>query len=48
MADTSIEFAARPAGLVLDVWRRDTITQPNAATFTIGTNLTELEEDQPR
>ncbi len=48
MADTSIEFAARPAGLVLDVWRRDTITQPNAATFTIGSNLTELEEDQPR
>ena len=48
MADTSIEFAARPAGLVLDLWRKDTVTTAGAATFTIGSNLTGLEEDQPR
>ena len=48
MADTSIEFAARPAGLVLDLWRKDTVTTAGAATFTIGSNLTDLEEDQPR
>ena len=48
MGDTSIEFAARPAGLVLDLWRKDTVTTAGAATFTIGSNLTGLEEDQPR
>ena len=48
MADTSIEYRARPAGLVLDVYRKDTTIVSNAATFTIGSNLVELEEDQPK
>jgi len=48
MADTSIEYRAQAAGLRLDVYRKDAIITPNAATFTIGTNLSELEEDQPK
>ncbi len=28
--------------------RKGTVTTPNAATFTIGSNLGELEEDQPK
>jgi hypothetical protein len=48
MADTAIEFRAQPAGLRLDVYRKDTVTAPNAATFTIGSNLGGLEEDQPK
>jgi hypothetical protein len=48
MADTSIEYRAQAAGLRLDVYRKGTVTTPNAATFTIGSNLGELEEDQPK
>jgi hypothetical protein len=48
MADTSIEYRAQAAGLRLDVYRKGTVTTPNAATFTIGSNLAELEEDQPK
>ncbi len=48
MADTSIEYRAQPAGLRLDVYRKGTVIAPNAATFTIGSNLADLEEDQPK
>jgi len=48
MADTSIDYRAQPAGLRLDVFRKDTVITREAAIFTIGINLTELEEDQPK
>ena len=48
MADASIEFRARPAGLVLDLYRKDAVITTGGPTFTIGTNLAELEEDQPK
>ena len=48
MADTSIEFRARPVGLVLDVYRKDAVITTGGPTFTIGTNIAELEEDQPK
>lgn len=47
MSDSSIEYRARPVGKVLDVYRRGTVTAATGVTYTAGTNLLSLEEDQP-
>jgi hypothetical protein len=47
MADVSIEFRARPVSKVLDVWRKDTVTEATGQAFTAGVNVLELEENQP-
>ena len=47
MSDVSIEYRAQPVGKVLDVYRKSTVTTASGQTFTAGSNLTALEEDQP-
>lgn len=44
LADVSIDYRARPAGKVLDVWVKDTVTQATGVGFTAGVDLVELEE----
>jgi len=44
LADVSIDFRARPAGKILDVWVKDTVTQATGVGFTAGTDILELEE----
>ena len=47
MSDSSIEYRARPVGKVLDVYRRNTVTVAAPATYTAGSSLLAVEEDQP-
>jgi hypothetical protein len=44
LADVSIDFRARAAGKVLDVWIKDTINVATGITYAAGTDITELEE----
>lgn len=47
MADSSIEYRARPVGKVLDVYRKNTVTVATGESYVAGVDLLELEEDQP-
>ena len=50
MADSAIEFRVRNgfSGPVLDVFRKDTVLNANAATYSVGVNIGELDEVRPR
>lgn len=48
LADSAIDFRAEPVGLRLSAYVKDSLLFSNVATYTIGSNLEQIEEDLPQ